>query len=411
MKVLRKSPSGDIHITMKNTSAKRVFSDLQAKEKINTDLRESKKKKKAEGITTSDATFTTYDQGTYYTCHAEVTPDGGPHDWYLINWYTGVYTYIGTSSDYYIDFNFQKPSLYGHYRLWAEGTMGSGYTGYEYLGDPYIGVTISSGIMTFTDQTAYRNLKARLTSAYDNHQTHLDAYDTMSDAAANAQAITDGFDEFLPYEEFEAHFGFSSLRAQIRSEVLYWQTIDNEYVTYPEDNYPPFEYAQQALMNTQGQIEIGGVGEGPTSLDLTAGRKRPSNYTSSTCMTDANSDGSMIIGTNRKLKLDVYINPQDEDDNDVTTFVGRSRTMNKFLGVWKDVMERQKVSVSGTHYIACSSPTSFDSDYTNPGNKRKYSQTVAFPVGPGRSSKEGEVTTSAITSDYSSTPWTETYHH
>ena len=43
---LRVSPSGDLILTMKSPSVKRVFPDLQAKEKINAELRESKKKRK-----------------------------------------------------------------------------------------------------------------------------------------------------------------------------------------------------------------------------------------------------------------------------------------------------------------------------------------------------------------------------
>jgi hypothetical protein len=102
---LRVSPSGDLILTMKSPSVKRVFPDLQAKEKINAELRESKKKKKAESITVSNVSFTATNQGTYYTCYGEVPSTGLPHDWYLIDWYTNVYTYIGTSGDNTITFN------------------------------------------------------------------------------------------------------------------------------------------------------------------------------------------------------------------------------------------------------------------------------------------------------------------
>lgn len=414
IEALHVSPSGDLILTMKSPSVKRVFPDLQAKEKINAELRESKKKKKAESITTSNVTFTATNQGTYYTCYGEVPSTGLPHDWYLIDWYTNVYTYIGTSSDNTINFNVQKPSLYGQYRLWAEGPGGASFTGYQYLGDPYSGVTISGGILSLTDVSAYDALKTRLKTAYDNHQTHLDSYSSMSSDNAEAQAISDGFDEFLPFKRFEAHFGLSSLRAKIRGEVVYWQSQSNEDGTgYPEDSYVPYSYEQQTLMNASGQIQVGGVGEGPMTLPLTAGGKTPSNPGPNTCMSEADMAEGRPVSSVRKLKMYVYIDPVTTKGNTSTVFAGRTRTMKRQAGfLWKDKLEKQQVKVSGIYYNGCTYENTFDSGYSNPGNKFRYKEDVDYPVGAGRTTKSGEITTSALLSEHAgSTPYTLTYTH
>lgn len=155
-----------------------------------------------------NATFTASlsTDGTYYNCHGEVAPDGGPHDWYIINWNTGIYTYIGTSADYYIDFNVFKPSMYGNYRLWAEGPNGAGFTGYQYLGDPYVGVSVSAGVLQFIDQAAFDALYARINAAYENHQANFfNSNNSFSDNDIDALIISTGFDEHQPMEEFEAY--------------------------------------------------------------------------------------------------------------------------------------------------------------------------------------------------------------
>lgn len=409
-KVLRKSPGGGLQITMKSTSVKRVFADLKSKDKINSDLRESNKKKKAEAVTTSDATFTAYNNGTYYTCHAEVVPNGGPHDWYLINWYTGVYTYIGTSADYYIDFNVQKPKLYGNYRLWAEGPNGAGYTGYQYLGDAYSGVSINTGILSFTNQAAYDALTTRLKDAYDTHQTFLDQYDTMTGDAADAAAISAGFNQFLPYEEFEAHFRLSSLRAKIQGEVDYWFSQPHTDMSdFPEDAYFPYTYEKQTLITSGGQVEIGGVGEGPITFPISGWWTNPSNPGPGSCMFQAKKKDQMAYGDSRLLKQKVIVDAEEGR----TIFVGQSKTYKKFLGIWSPSLQRQRTRVYGNHYNAsCVFQSTFNSGYTNGSNRLRYSEEPHYKVMVAyQASKSGELHTDVIISSLSSSPYTLTYSH
>lgn len=413
---LRVSPSGDLILTMKSPSVKRVFPDLQAKDKINAELRDSKKKKKAESITTSNVSFTATDQGTYYTCYGEVPSTGLPHDWYLIDWYTNVYTYIGTSSDNTIYFNVQKPSLYGQYRLWAEGAGGASFTGYQYMGDPYTGVSINSGILSFTNVSAYTATITRLKDAYETHQNHLDTYNSMSTDAADAQATADGFDEFLPFKRFEAHFGVSSLRAKIRGEVEYWQTQSNEFGTgYPEDNYIPYSYEQQTLMTIAGQIEVLGVGEGPMTLPLAIGDGRtPSNPGPNTCMDADEYRLTHDYGTDhRKAKTYVFIDPQTPEGGGTSTiFRGRVKTMKRKLGfLWKDKLERSQVEIYGNKYLACGFENFFTSGVKNSAQKLRYTVDADYSGGAGRQSKSGELTTKVILAEYTSTPFLTTYEH
>lgn len=325
-----------------------------------------------------------------------------------------MYTYIGTSGDNTITFNVQKPSLYGQYRLWAEDPGGASYTGYQYLGDSYTGVSINSGILSFTNASAYNATITRLKDAYETHQNHLDTYNSMSTDAADAQATADGFDEFLPFKRFEAHFGLSSLRAKIRGEVEYWQTQSNEFGTgYPEDNYIPYSYEQQTLMTTAGQIEVGGIGEGPMTIPLTAGRKTPSNPGPNTCMDEADMSGHRDITSVRKVKMYVFIDPVIvEGGGNSTNFSGRTRTMKRQLGfLWKDKLERQQIKIFGNQYLACSFEKEFDSGLKNTENKLKYKMDVDYSAGAGRQSKSGELTTSVILNEYTSTPFTLTYTH
>lgn len=235
----------------------------------------------------------------------------------------------------------------------------------------------------------------------------------MTSDAASDQAVADGFDEFLPYKRFEAHFGLSSLRAKIRAEVVYWQSQSNEYGTgYPEDNYVPYSYEQQTLMNTQGQIEIGGVGEGTMTLPLFAGNKTPSNPGPNTCMSEADMAEHRDITSTRKVKMYVYIDPVTTKGNTSTVFSGRTRTMKRQLGfLWKDKLERQQIKISGNQYNACIFETEFDSGWRNTANKLKYMMDVDYSAGAGRTSKSGEVTTSALLNEYTSTPFTLTYTH
>jgi hypothetical protein len=412
-KVLRQSPG--LKVEMKSKSSNRVYPTLQGVEKLTALLTDLNKKKKAEVITTSSATFSATAYGSWYSCTVDFLDPTGTKDFYIVNENTWVFTYIGSTSEPYATFAINKPSMYGSYRIWIEGGNGNQFSNPLYLGDPYTGVSVSSGVMSFTNVASYDALLARLRTAYDAHQTYIDTYNAWTDDdAVHAQLVSDGFDEFLPFQELEAYFGFSSFRAQLRAQVLYWQTQVNENGdNYPEDAYLPISYEQQTLMNTEGQIYIGGGEYGTITLPLTAGRKRPSSYGPLTCMTETDIYDHPIISTNpnRKLKLNLWLNPRDDHDNLNTEFQGRTRTMNKFLDVWKDVEERQKVKVAGTYYNGCLEENTFDSGWTNTDDKRRYSTRVEQVVGPNRTSKSGEFEVRAHLSKFSSNDYVLVYTH
>jgi hypothetical protein len=260
-KVLRQSPG--LKIEVKGETIKRISSSLKSIDKITSILNEEQGKKSQGGVmTTKSANFTASLAGTYYNCYAELN-DPGPYDWYLINWYTGVYTYIGSSTDY-INFNVQKPSMYGSYRVWGEGPYGAGFTGYQYLGDSYSGVTLSNGMLVFTNESALDNLYTRLDNAYEVHQANfIDSYDNLTDDQMNAYAEQQGFDEFLPMREFEAYWGFSSMRQ-------YGETLINAYngnSDLTEPLYDILDEIEQTLYNQSGQLTIQGI-EGPEIITL-----------------------------------------------------------------------------------------------------------------------------------------------
>lgn len=247
-KVLRQSPG--LKIEVKCKTIERISPTLKSIDKITSILNEEQSKKNQGGVmTTKSANFTASLAGTYYNCYAELN-DPGPYDWYLINWYTGVYTYIGSSTDY-INFNVQKPSMYGNYRVWGEGPYGAGFTGYQYMGDPYTGVSISSGILEFTDAAVFDALNDRLEQAYEDHSAAFyDGLSSLTDEQVNDYAESQGFDDLLPLKEFEAFWGLSSLRQRIESEI-------SEENLFPETNYLVADEVEGTLINQYGQYKIG----------------------------------------------------------------------------------------------------------------------------------------------------------
>jgi hypothetical protein len=412
--VLRQSPGLKFKVASK--TIERILPQLKGVEQIKAKLREGLVKKKTNPAiaSTSEASFTAAPAGNNnYFCRGIIRTFDGPRDWYLLNTYTWVYTYIGSTANQDIEFYLDKPLLPGTYGLYAENNTDLGYTNYLSLGDPYTGVTVSGGLLSFTNSAAYNALKTRLRNAYGSHQTLLDAYNLMSNDDAEIQAIADGFDEFLPFKEFEAYFGFSSLRAKIRGEVEYWQTQSNEFGTgYPEDNYIPYSYEQQTLMTIAGQIEVGGVGEGPMSLPLTAGRKSPSNPGPNTCMDEADMAEQRDVTNVRKVKMYVFIDPGTDGGASSTVFTGRTRTMKRQAGFfWKDKLERQQIRISGNQYLACGFEREFDSGLLNTENKLRYKMDVDYSAGVGRQAKSGQITTSVTLNEYTSTPFTLTYTH
>ena len=246
-KVLRQSPG--LKIGVKGETIERISPTLKSIDKITSILNEEQSKKNQDGVmTTKSANFTASLAGTYYNCYAELN-DPGPYDWYLINWNTGVYTYIGSSTDY-INFNVQKPSMYGSYRVWGEGPYGAGFTGYQYMGDPYTGVSISSGILEFTDAAVFDALNDRLEQAYEDHSAAFyDGLSSLTDEQVNDYAESQGFDDLLPLKEFETFWGLSSLRQRIESEI-------SEENLFPEANYIVADEVEGTLINQYGQYKI-----------------------------------------------------------------------------------------------------------------------------------------------------------
>lgn len=414
-KVLRLSPS--VKVKVKSPIQNTVTKMPKGIERMASILKEDQSRKKSQpGITTSsvDFTATLHVSGTFYSCSGEVD-DPGATNWWLINTYTWVMTPLGQTSGNTISFYVDKPDLYGSYRLWGENvsTSSGAYTGYQSMGDTYSGVSLSGGVMNFTNISAYNTILTRLKTAYANHQTHIDLYDSWSNDNANAQLISDGFEEFLPFEEFEAHFGFSSLRASIESEVQYWLTQSHyDASDYPEVNYLPYPYANLTLMNTSGQVNSDG--DGGVTLPIYSGTKVPANPGPSTCVSrgDKNSsDITLSSNPDKKLKLFMAIDPKDEDGNLNTNFNGRSITLKKVVGAWWRTAERQRVRISGNYYNGCTLEDDFDSGLTNPDNLRRRSEEIDHPVGPNRTTKEYEFTVHAQLSDYSSSAYSFTYTH
>ena len=89
-KVLRQSPG--LKIEAKSKSTKRVFPELKNVEKMTAMLREMQKKKKAETITTSTATFNATLYGSVYQCSTDFPNITGDKDFYLVNENTWVYS-------------------------------------------------------------------------------------------------------------------------------------------------------------------------------------------------------------------------------------------------------------------------------------------------------------------------------
>ena len=263
-KVLRQSPG--LKIGVKGETIERISPTLKSIDKITSILNEEQSKKNQDGVmTTKSANFTASLAGTYYNCYAELN-DPGPYDWYLINWNTGVYTYIGSSTDY-INFNVQKPSMYGSYRVWGEGPYGAGFTGYQYMGDPYSGVSLSGGMLVFDDANSAEVIYNRLETAYEDHQAALfDSYDYLTDEQMDAIVIAQGYDEWLPLKEFEAYFGLSTLRQSYQSQVDAYNANSTSAICNPRNTFVIDDEIFQTMLNTAGQIQIGG--DGTETLDI-----------------------------------------------------------------------------------------------------------------------------------------------
>lgn len=302
--------------------------------------------------------------------------------------------------------------MYGSYRIWGEGPYGAGFTGYQYMGDPYTGVTLSSGMLSFTNKAAYNAMSARLEAAYEAHQAaFIDTYDYLSDDDMDALAISAGFDQFLPYKEFEAHFfGLTTLREQIQGDVDYWLSqTHSDMSDFPADDYFPYSYEEQTLMTSEGNLYIGGFGEGTTTLPIISGYTYPSSPGALSCMFQAKKKGEDSYGSSRTVKKKVLVSSWMDE---ATKFVANSQTFKRsVIGKYTPSLQRQKARVYGNYYDPiCDYLGTFDSGPTNSSNKRRYSQrAVELKNADHLASKSGEFSMDVIISSVGT--FTQTYSH
>jgi len=105
--------------------------------------------------------------------------------------------------------------MYGSYILYADY---GGFTRFQYLGDPYVGVTINSETLFFNSVTDLSNLLVRLGRAYEDHsEGFFDSNISLTDVELDALIDATWFDENLPLRELEGYFNLSSYRALIEA--------------------------------------------------------------------------------------------------------------------------------------------------------------------------------------------------
>jgi hypothetical protein len=259
--VLRQSPGLKFKVASK--TIERILPQLKGVEQIKAKLREGLVKKKTNPAiaSTSEASFTAAPAGNNnYFCRGIIRTFDGPRDWYLLNTYTWVYTYIGSTANQDIEFYLDKPLLPGTYGLYAENNTDLGYTNYLSLGDPYVGVTMSSGMLQFTDNNAADGIYNRLEAAYETHQATLfDAYDSWTDEQMDAHALSQGYDEWLPYKEFEAYFGLSSLRQAYQAQVDAYNANTTSAICNPRTAFVVDDEVSQTMLTSGGQLGINGT--------------------------------------------------------------------------------------------------------------------------------------------------------
>jgi len=272
--------------------------------------------------------------------------------------------------------------MYGNYRLWAEGPNGAGFTGYQYLGDPYAGVSLVGGMLEFTDQTSYDNLQTRLTQAYEDHQSKFfDPWNNLTDDQMNDYAEAQGFDEFLPFKEFEAYWGFSSLRNLIQNDVANWMAVSHTDMTgYPEDNYFIADEPQQTILNTSGQVKVAGA-----ALQLPVLMPAPPNPGELSCIYEDRKRGEDNYESNRILKKRIIIDGEDCVQSATCplppdiSFKGKALTFKK-SGLFKKFATKMRVRLYGKAYNnICNFLKDYDTAFNNPDLRRRYRMVVENP--------------------------------
>jgi hypothetical protein len=245
--------------------------------------------------------------------------------------------------------------MYGSYRVWGEGPYGAGFTGYQYLGDSYSGVSKVGGVLEFTDVTALDNIMTRLENAYEDHSSNfIDPLDYMSDDAITDYAQSVGFDEFLPFKEFEAFFGLYSLRQLIESEEIAWLNTADPWAAsvYPDDKYAIEDDAERTINNQYGQVKVGGTLFQPVSLIEYPNEEGPCSSEFFWCERKRTIRDTQDLPNNKKIHWKVTKKGAGTESGGGVVFdsyfKGKIRRFRNSNGFWTKQMSRMSVQIIGT---------------------------------------------------------------
>lgn len=116
---------------------------------------------------------------------------------------------------------------------------------------------MSNRMLQFTDNNAADALYERLETAYEAHQANLfDAYDSWTDEQMDTYALANGYDEWLPYKEFEASFGLYNLRQVYQAQIDAYNTNRANATCSPENGFLVGDIVLQTMLTPVGQMEI-----------------------------------------------------------------------------------------------------------------------------------------------------------
>ncbi|MHB1180011.1 MAG: hypothetical protein ACYCZO_17000, partial [Daejeonella sp.] len=194
-------------------------------------------------------------------------------------------------------------------------------------------------------------------------------------------AETQWFDEFLPLEEFEAYWGFSSLRSQIQNDVAAWMAVVHTDMTgYPEDNYFIADESQQTILNTSGQVKVAGV-----TWQLPVLMPSPPNPGELSCIYEDRKRGEDPYESNRILKKRIIIDGEDCVQSATCplppkpVFKGKGLTFRK-SGLFKKFATKMRVRLYGKAYNnICNKLVNYDTGPNNANLKRRYRMVVPQP--------------------------------
>lgn len=371
-KLLRLSPG--LSVSVKESFTENAYKIPKGIEKMASILKEdeSRKNRKTPIATTSAVNFTATlaGGGNFYNCYGELDEPGSTA-WWLINTYTWVMTPLGTTPDNYIYFYVNTPSMYGSYRLWGENTNNyiGGYTGYQYMGQPYSGVSISSGVLEFTTVSAMNTILDRLKAAMETHITNfVTPLEYMSDDDINDQALYSGFDEFLPLREFEAHFGLNSLRQKIETEENAWLNSSSDpwlISVNPDDKYAIDDIYERTINNQYSQVKVNSILyqpvnaiELPSSPSVSGCNSGGTYFSTVQCIEDGKVTGWQDLPGNKKIHWKVKKERGSGESGGNTVFKayfkGKVRCYAKRSGwtIFSKRMTRMSADIAGTVYTS-----------------------------------------------------------